>query len=154
MIDDADTELLREQLGRTPHPALRVVCRCAAGRPVVVEQPATTPDGEPFPTAFWLCCPGLVRAVSRLEGAGGVRDLEDRIAADATLAAQLAAAQERHRALRPEHALGIGGVRNPQAIKCLHAHAAFAIGAPPHPLGDAIVAAAGGIPEPCCMERA
>ena len=47
---------------------------------VVVEQPPATPDGQPFPTAYWLCCPGLIRAVSVLEGEGGVRALEDEIA--------------------------------------------------------------------------
>ena len=154
MIDDGDLAHLEEQLGRAPHPPLRVACRCGAGRPVVVEQPAATADGEPFPTAFWLCCPGLVRAVSRLEGAGGVRELEERIAGDPALAAQLDDAQERHRRLRPEHGLGIGGVRNARAVKCLHAHVAFALGAPPYPLGEEVLAAAGGIPTTCCMEGA
>ncbi len=154
MIDAADLAHLEEQLGRPPYPPVRVACRCAAGRPVVVEQPATTPDGAPFPTAFWLCCPGLIRAVSVLEGEGGVRALEDRIAADPALAAAFAEAQARHRALRPEHALGIGGVRNAQAVKCLHAHVAFALAAPPHPLGEEVLAAAGGIPPTCCMGSA
>ncbi len=152
MVDDADLTRLERQLGRTPIPPVRVACRCAAGWPVVVEQPAHAPDGEPFPTAFWLCCPGLVRAVSRLEGAGGVRALEEQLASDPALAAAFDAAVERHRALRPEHALGIGGVRNPRAVKCLHAHVAFALACPPHPAGDAVLAAAGGIPVACCME--
>ncbi len=37
-------------------------------------------------------------------------------------------------------------------MKCLHAHAAFALGAGGYAVGDAIVAAAGGIPDPCCMD--
>ena len=151
-MDDADDlAALELQLGRAPHPIAAVVCRCPAGRPVAVEQPATTAAGEPFPTAFWLTCPGLVRAVSRLEGDGGVRALEQRVAADTELAAGLAEAQERHRRLRP--GFGIGGVRNPAAVKCLHAHVAFALGAPPYPLGEAVLAEAGGIPAVCCMER-
>ena len=78
---------VERQLGRPPIPPVRVACRCTAGWPVVVEQPERGPDGEPFPTAFWLSCPGLVKAVSRIEGAGGVRALEERLADDLALAA-------------------------------------------------------------------
>ncbi|MGI9117721.1 MAG: DUF501 domain-containing protein [Gaiellales bacterium] len=154
MIDATDLALLEEQLGRTPYPPLRVACRCAAGRPVVVEQPPHTPDGAPFPTAYWLACPGLVEAVSTLESAGGVRALEERIAVDEELAAVFDEAMARHRALRPAFGLGIGGVRAPRAVKCLHAHVAFALADPPYPIGDELLAAAGGIPARCCMEDA
>lgn len=149
-----DLALLARQLGRTPHPPARVVLRCGAGRPVVVEQPARTPDGAPFPTAFWLTCPGLVRAVSRLEAAGGVRALEDLIATDPAAAADYAAATRRHRALRPPHGRGIGGVAMDGAVKCLHAHAAFALGSPPYALGEQVVTEAGSVPNPCCMGSA
>ena len=152
MSDAADLAFLEEQLGRTPYPPARVVCRCPAGRPVAVEQPPTTPDGAPFPTTFWLTCPGLIHAVSVLEGAGGVHALEEQVAADADLATALDAAQARHAAMRD--GLGIGGVRNLRAVKCLHAHVAFALGAPPYPIGEALLAEAGGIPATCCMERA
>lgn len=151
MVDDLDLARLERQLGRPPIPPVRVACRCAAGWPVVVEQPERGPDGEPFPTAFWLSCPGLVKAVSRLEGAGGVRALEDRLEAEPELAAAFDAAMARHRALRPEQGLGIGGVRADRAVKCLHAHVAFALAAPPHPAGEDVLRAAGGIPAACCM---
>jgi len=154
VVDDLDLARLERQLGRTPIPPVRVACRCAAGWPVVVEQPVRAPDGEPFPTAFWLSCPGLVKAVSRLEGAGGVRALERRLDEDPELAAAFDAAMERHRELRPEYGLGIGGVRSARAVKCLHAHVAFALAAPPHPAGDDVLRAAGGIPTACCMEGA
>ena len=154
MIDAADLAHLEEQLGREPYPPLRVACRCSAGRPVVVEQPPFTPDGEPFPTAFWLCCPGLIRRVSDLESAGGVRALEERIAADEDLATVFDEAMERHRQLRPEYRLGIGGVRSARAVKCLHAHVAFALANPPYPIGDEVLTAAGGIPTTCCMADA
>ena len=145
---------LEQQLGRVPYPPAAVPCRCSAGRPVVVEQPATTPDGEPFPTAFWLCCPGLIHAVSVLESVGGVRLLEERIATEADVAADFDAARERHRALRPEYGLGIGGVRSARAVKCLHAHVAFALACPPYAIGEALLVEAGGIPTTCCMEGA
>jgi len=153
VIAPEDLARLERQLGRSPIPPVRVVSRCGAGWPVVVEQPPAAPDGEPFPTAFWLSCPGLVRAVSRIEAEGGVRALERRLGEDPDLAAAFDAAQARHRALRPGFALGIGGVRAPRAVKCLHAHVAFALGAPPHPAGDDVLAAAGGIPARCCMEN-
>jgi hypothetical protein len=150
-----DTETVERQLGRAPLPFRRVAARCGAGRPIVVEQPATTPSGAPFPTTFWLTCPGLVAAIGRLESAGGVADLEQRLADDPDLQAGFAAGRARQIALRPDGAqLGIGGTRHERTVKCLHAHAAFALGAGGYQVGDEIVAAAGGIPDPCCMEGA
>ena len=151
MIEPRDLERLELQLGRAPYPPLRIVCRCSAGWPVVVEQPPVTPDGTPFPTAFWLCCPGLVRAVSTLEAAGGVRVLEERIATDPLLAAGFDQAMARHRALRPDAGLGIGGVRADRRVKCLHAHVAFGIAVPSYAIGSELLQAAGAVPVPCCM---
>jgi hypothetical protein len=148
-----DTEIVERQLGRPPLPFRRVAARCGGGRPIVIEQPATTPAGAPFPTTYWLTCPGLVAAIGRLESAGGVAALEQRLADDPDLATAFAAGRRRQIALRPDGApLGIGGTRSERAVKCLHAHAAFALGAGEYEIGDEIVAAAGGIPEPCCME--
>jgi hypothetical protein len=150
-----DAEIVARQLGRAPLPFTRVVVRCGAGRPVAVEQPPATPAGAPFPTTFWLTCPGLVAAIGRLESAGGVAGLEQRLADEPELAAAFRAGRRRQIALRPARApLGIGGTRRELAVKCLHAHAAFALGAGDYPIGDEILAAAGGIPDPCCMEDA
>jgi hypothetical protein len=150
-----DAEIVERQLGRPPLPFRRVAARCGAGRPIVVEQPATTPAGAPFPTTFWLTCPGLVAAIGRLESAGGVAALERRLAEEPELAAAFAAGRARQIALRADGApLGVGGTRRKDAVKCLHAHAAFALGAGKYEVGDEIVAAAGGIPAPCCMAGA
>ena len=40
--------------------------------------------------------------------------------------------------------LGIGGSRNPGALKCLHAHVAFALAQPGYRLGEAVL---GEVPE-------
>ena len=150
---EPDTEIVERQLGRPPLPFRCVAARCGAGRPIVVEQPPATPAGEPFPTTFWLTCRGLVAAIGRLESAGGVAALEQRLADEPELAAAFAAGRRRQIALRPGAAdLGIGGTRHAHTVKCLHAHAAFALGAGGYAVGDEIVAAAGGIPDPCCME--
>jgi hypothetical protein len=147
-----DEERITLQLGRAPRPGTRVVSRCGDGWPVVVEQPSRDRGGAPFPTTYWLTCPGLAAAVGALESDGGVAELEARLAGDDDLAQQFAAARRRQIALRPELGdLGIGGTRSPLAVKCLHAHAAFAVGAPPYPIGEAVVARAGGVPSPCCM---
>ncbi len=140
------------QLGRTPLPFRRVVARCPEGRPLAVEQPGETPAGAPFPTTFWLTCPALVRAVGALESAGGVATLERRLAEEPELAEALDEARRRQIALRPgREPLGIGGTRAARTVKCLHAHAAFALGAPPYPIGAEILLAAGGPPLRCCL---
>lgn len=158
MDDDLGTDLARvaQQLGRAPRATPTVVARCASGWPAAIRQPATDADGRPFPTTFWLTCPRLVRAVGRLEDAGGVVALERRLAAEPALAASFAEGRRRQVELRPELGdLGVGGVREPERVKCLHAHAAFALGAPPYPVGEEILAAAGAVAAlaaPCCME--
>ncbi len=154
-VVEADADIVERQLGRLPLPFKRVAARCGGGRPIVIEQPATTPAGAPFPTTYWLTCPGLVAAIGRLESAGGVAALELRLTEEPDAAAAFAAGRRRQIALRPDGApLGIGGTRRERAVKCLHAHAAFALGAGDYPIGDEIVAAAGGIPQPCCMDGA
>ncbi len=153
-----DLERIARQLGRAPRARPRVVARCAGGWPLAVEQPALDDAGRPFPTTFWLTCPRLVHAVGRLEDVGGVAALEQRLATEPALAASFADGRRRQIALRPALGeLGIGGVRDPARVKCLHAHAAFALGAPPYAVGEAILAeAAGGdaARAGCCMEAA
>jgi uncharacterized protein len=152
MLDDG--QIVARQLGRPPRP-FTVVARCAGGLPLAIEQASHTPGGEPFPTTFWLTCPALVAAVGRLEDDGGVAELEQRLSNDAELAAAFDEGRRRQIGLRPQLGdLGIGGTRRPRSVKCLHAHAAFALGAPPYPIGDEIITRAGGMPVACCMEVA
>lgn len=131
------------QLGRPARALRRVACRCPHGFPAVTEQEPRADDGTPFPTTYWLTCPWLVEAIARVEAAGGVERWSRAAARDPELGASLVAADAEQRRLRPELSVGIGGSRNPGALKCLHAHAAFALARPGYELGDRILAEAG-----------
>jgi uncharacterized protein len=160
-----DREQVVRQLGREPRAFRRVAARCPFGLPAVTEQDPYAPTGEPFPTTYYLTCPHLVAAVSRLEAAGGVERWSEEVARDSALAADLAAATEEQRYVRRRLAagrsgrdagasleLGIGGSRNPTQLKCLHAHVAFALARPGHTLGERIFDELGEHPWParCC----
>ena len=144
-----DREVVERQLGRPPRAFRRVARRCPYGRPAVTEQVPFDERGEPFPTTFWLTCPHLVAAISRLEAAGGVERWTRAAADDPALTESLARAHEDQRALRPELDAGIGGATRGGSLKCLHAHAAFALAHPGYELGERILAEAG---EPWCPD--
>jgi hypothetical protein len=150
-VDDRDAVAL--QLGREPRTFRRVVARCPWGLPAVTEQDPYSPDGEPFPTTYWLTCRHLVAAVSRLEAAGGVERWSAAVADDPSRREELARATGEQVRIRRELAgaetgsddgasldTGIGGSRSPEALKCLHAHVAFALANPGYRLGDEILA--------------
>ena len=136
----ADREIVERQLGRRPRAFVGVVRRCPFGRPAVTEQAALDEDGRPFPTTYWLTCPHLVAAVSRLEAAGGVERWSEAARVDGELRRSLAAATAEQRRLRPLGEGGIGGATRSGSLKCLHAHAAFALARPGYELGDRILA--------------
>lgn len=151
---ESDRAVVERQLGRPPRAFRRVVVRCPFGRPAVTEQSAYDEAGEPFPTTFWLTCPQLVAAVSRLEAAGGVERWSRAADEDPELAASLERAHAEQRALRPELDLGVGGARSGAAtLKCLHAHVAYALARPGYELGERIVAELDSLwPTVCCSE--
>ncbi len=148
-----DRALVERQLGRPPRAFLRVAARCPFGAPAVTEQEPYDDAGEPFPTTYYLTCRHLVAAVARLEAAGGVERWSTELARDAELAADHERATDEQRALRRALAagregqdggaslgLGIGGSRNPTQLKCLHAHAAYALARPGYRLGERVLA--------------
>jgi hypothetical protein len=164
VVTDADRAVVARQLGREPRTLRRVAVRCPFGAPAVTEQSPYDPAGEPFPTTYYLTCRHLVAALSRLEAAGGVERWSDAARADPALAESLAAGDEEQRRLRRDLAgdatgsdsgaslgYGIGGSRRGGSLKCLHAHAAFALARPGYELGEAIL---GEVeprwPERCC----
>jgi hypothetical protein len=111
----------------------------------VVETSPRLDDGTPFPTLYYLTCPRVRSAVGRLEASGLMREMTERLAVDADLAARYCAAHEdylaRRNAIDP---LGTdvtaGGM--PRRVKCLHvlvAHS-LAVGPGVNPLGDEALA--------------
>jgi uncharacterized protein len=149
---DADRQIVERQLGRPPRAFRRVVVRCPFGRPAVTEQAPFDDSGEPFPTTFWLTCPRLVAAVSRVEAAGGVERWSRAAAEDEELRVSLERANEDQRRIRPELDLGIGGARRGAgSLKCLHAHVAFALARPGYELGERVLAELEPLwPDVCC----
>jgi hypothetical protein len=146
-----DEEIVERQLGRAPRAFRGVAVRCPFGRPAVTEQAPFDDAGHPFPTQFWVTCPHLVAAISRLEAAGGVERWSRAAVDEPELAASLASAQEAQRRERPELAAGIGGSTRPGSLKCLHAHAAFALARPGYELGNHILAELPSLwPSSCC----
>jgi uncharacterized protein len=148
-VDDAS--IVERQLGRPPRAFRRVAVRCPYGRPAVTEQRPFDGDGTPFPTQFWLTCPHLVAQISRLEAAGGVGRWTRAAAVDDRLHASLEQANAEQRRLRPELPAGIAGATRAGSLKCLHAHAAFALARPGYELGERILADAAPLwPESGC----
>ena len=144
-----DRAIVKRQLGREPRAFLRVAVRCPFGAPAVTVQAPYDSAGDPFPTTFYLTCRHLVAAVARLEAAGGIERWSELAAGDEGLARSLDEATAEQRVIRRELAngrvgreqgdtldLGIGGTANPQRLKCLHAHVAFALARPGYELGE------------------
>lgn len=130
--------------------------RCPWGRPAVTEQAPFDDSGEPFPTTYYVTCPALVAAISRLEAAGGVERWTRAAQDEPELAASLEAAHAEQRRLRPELPGGIGGATRTGSLKCLHAHAAFALAHPGYELGRRIVSEVEPLwpADHCCMDEA
>jgi hypothetical protein len=140
-VDPGDLMVVGRQLGRPPRAVRRVAHRCPCGLPDVVETAPRLDDGTPFPTLFYLTCPRAVAAVSKLEGAGVMREMTARLAADSALAAAFAAAHRDYLARRDALAVlpgapSAGGM--PNRVKCLHVLVAHSLGAGAgvNPLGD------------------
>ncbi|MCL9758261.1 DUF501 domain-containing protein [Frankia sp. AiPa1] len=158
-VSAQDAETVHRQLGRQPRGLVAVAHRCTCGRPDVVETAPRLPDGTPFPTLYYLTCPRATSAVSRLESSGMMREMTDRLAVDAELAAAYTAAHEDYLDRRDAHELlpgapSAGGM--PTRVKCLHvlvAHS-LAVGPGVNPFGDEALAALGdwGGRGPCVAE--
>jgi hypothetical protein len=126
-----------------------VAHRCPCGRPDVVETSPRLADGTPFPTLYYLTCPRACSAVGRLEAAGVMREMTERLTHDADLEQRYADATRSYVTRRD--ALGelpgaptAGGM--PTRVKCLHVHVAHALacGSGVNPFGDEALSAIAG----------
>ena len=147
-------DVIAAQLGRAPRAVRGVAHRCPCGLPDVVETAPRLEDGSPFPTLYYLTCPRAAAALSRLESAGMMRDMEQRLATEPELRSAMQAAHRDYVARRdaaasadglaplPPGTQSAGGM--PERVKCLHALAAHELAVPgANPLGRAALDAAG-----------
>jgi uncharacterized protein len=145
VVDQADLDAVAAQLGREPRGVLEIAYRCPNGEPAVVKTAPRLPDGTPFPTLYYLTHPVLTAAASRLESAGVMRDMTERLEADADLAAAYRRAHESFLAERDAiESLGttFSGGGMPDRVKCLHVVMAHALAKGPglNPFGDEALA--------------
>jgi uncharacterized protein len=149
-----DEAVVERQLGRPPRALRRVAHRCPCGLPDVIETAPRLPDGSPFPTLYYLTCPRAVAAISRLEGTGTMRLMQERLADDLALRRAYLAAHRDYLARRDEAARAAGvdplppGTQSaggmPDRVKCLHALVAHELAVPgANPLGRQGAEAAG-----------
>jgi hypothetical protein len=140
-VSEADRAVIAEQLGRPPRALRAVAARCPSGHPAVVQTNPRLENGSPFPTLYYLTCPRLTSLVGRLEASQIMREMTQRLADDAELAAAYLRAHESYLAQRDAieplgHQITAGGM--PGRVKCLHVHLAhtLACGAGANPFGD------------------
>jgi hypothetical protein len=144
---DDDRAAVAAQLGRPPRGTRAVAHRCPCGRPDVVETTPRLADGTPFPTLYYLTCPRAVAECSRLESAGVMKEMAERLAGDPELAAGYRAAHQDYLERRgaighvPEIA-GVSAGGMPGRVKCLHVQLghALAVGPGVNPIGDETLA--------------
>ena len=146
-VPQEDLDAVEAQLGRSPRGVLAIAYRCPDGRPGVVKTAPRLPDGTPFPTLYYLTDPRLTAEASRLESAGVMREMTERLGSDPELAAAYRRAHESYLAERNEiESLGTdftgGGM--PDRVKCLHVLIAHSLAKGPgvNPLGDEAVSLA------------
>ncbi len=142
-VAQADLDAASRQRGRQVRGTVEVAHRCPCGEPDVLRTAPRLPDGTPFPTTYYATCPRLTGLVSTLETQGVMRQMQDRLQQDASLAASYRSAHEDYLRRRAElgqvaeiDGISAGGM--PDRVKCLHvlvAHS-LAVGPGVNPLGD------------------
>jgi uncharacterized protein len=149
-----DLDTLSRQLNRPVRDVVEIPARCVCGNPLVAATAPRLGNGIPFPTTFYLTHPVITSAVSRLEVAGLMNEMSDRLLADRELAG---AYQGAHRAYLQARAAigaragtgpvpeieGISAGGMPTRVKCLHVLLGHALAAGPgvNPLGDEAIEA-------------
>ncbi|CAM9371868.1 unnamed protein product [Ectocarpus fasciculatus] len=158
-----DARSLTAQLGYMPNNIIDVAARNDSGQPIVAFLYGLTRektcDGvstkplRPFPTIYWLTCPNLKSDISKLEDAGWITKLQERLNADpahiaamqrahelyseerrSNLSAEDLAFLENNKSLHEYHTYGVAGMKSTsfRCVKCLHCHYAHFMGNPGH----------------------
>jgi hypothetical protein len=146
----ADLAAVHRQLGRAPRGVDSVAHRCPCGEPAVLATQPRLPDGTPFPTLYYLTCARAASAIGTLEAGGAMAVMNERLAAEAGLAAAYRAAHtdyltRRHRLADVPEIAGVSAGGMPDRVKCLHVLAGHALAAGPgvNPFGDEVLAQLG-----------
>lgn len=148
-----DLDTLSRQLGRPVRDVVEIGARCVCGNPLVATTAPRLSNGIPFPTTFYLTHPHATAAASRLENAGVMEDMSQRLTEDEELAAAYRAAHENYLSARarigeisgvgpvPEIA-GITAGGMPERVKCIHVLVGHSLAEGPgaNPLGDEALA--------------
>ena len=144
-----DLDVLSRQLGRPVRDVVEIPASCVCGNPLVAATSPRLSNGTPFPTTFYLTHPVITSAVSRLEAAGLMNEMNDRLVGDAELADRYRSAHEAYLQSRAEigersgtgpvpeiDGVSAGGM--PTRVKCLHVLVGHSLAAGPgvNPLGD------------------
>ena len=149
-----DLDTLSRQLNRPVRDVVEIPARCICGNPLVAATAPRLSNGIPFPTTYYLTHPVLTAAASRLEAAGLMNQMTERLALEPELAAAYQHAHESYIGAReaigeragtgpvPEIA-GISAGGMPTRVKCLHVLIGHSLAAGPgvNPLGDEALAA-------------
>lgn len=149
-----DLDTLSRQLNRPVRDVVEIPARCVCGNPLVAATAPRLSNGIPFPTTYYLTHPVLTAAASRLEAAGLMNEMTERLALDTELAAAYQQAHKSYIGAReaigeragtgpvPEIA-GISAGGMPTRVKCLHVLIGHSLAAGPgvNPLGDEALAA-------------
>lgn len=150
---EQDLDTLSRQLNRPVRDVVEIGARCVCGNPLVATTAPRLSSGIPFPTTYYLTHPVITAAVSRLEAAGLMIEMNEQLGQDSALAAAYVLAHESYLANReaigtrsgtgavPEiDGVSAGGM--PTRVKCLHVLVghSLAAGDGVNPLGDQALA--------------
>lgn len=150
-LHDDDESMVTRQLGRFPRGMVAVGARCVCGRPLAVVTRPVLPDGTPFPTTCYLTSPEAVKAASRVEADGLMKDYTDLVEHDEAIHQRYNYAHRLYLAFRHELAARLGDSEEhiegtsaggmPVRVKCLHALIAqtLVMGEGVNPIGDMVM---------------
>jgi hypothetical protein len=126
----------------------------------VVATKPSLPDGEPFPTHFYLTCANLNSMIGTLEASGLMKEYEERLSTDKEFAEQYKKAHIDYLDRRNKHGLvdeiteiSAGGM--PNRVKCLHALVAHSLAVGPgiNPVGDDALVRLGNWATKACVKE-